>query len=348
MEKVPHVALALAGAMIAYLPHQPVTLATPYPWDVRAAVTLHSLWFYVGKTIVPQGLSPIYELPPRIDPWAPEFLAAAVGVAAITAGALVSWRRWPAGLAVWVSYGITLAPVSGAVFTGWLAADRYGYLACLGFALLFGGGVGVLAEEQARRRLGSWWAWLGRGAMAAGIVGLAVVTGQQLQVWRDTESLWRHAVRVTPQCFICQTNRGLWLLAQGSPGPGLTHLQLARAVRPDLAKAHVNLGLAFTQLGLLRDAIETYEQALGRFPGEAAVPALLGEVLLKAGRARESIPHFRRAIALDPAASIVRLGLIRAHLAAGDMETARREYEALRERDPALADRTASAFQTRP
>lgn len=324
VEKVPYLALSLAGAAIAYYPHRPVTLSAHYPWPARVAVAFHSLWFYLRKTVLPQDLSPIYELPARIDPLAPEFFSATVGAVAISAIALASRRRWPAGLAVWAYYGITLAPVSGAVFTGWLAADRYGYLPGLGFALLFGGGAGVLADARARGRLGPWWAWTGGGVMAASIFGLALLTSQQVQVWRDPDSLWRHAVRVTPECFICQTNRGLWLMAHGSPLSGLKHLQLARAVRPDLERAHVNLGLAFTRLGMRPDAIETYQRALGRFPDAVAVRALLAEALLEAGRARESIHHFRQAIALEPTGAIVRLGLVRAHLALGETDSARR------------------------
>jgi hypothetical protein len=347
LEKVPFVALSLLGAAIAYYPHRPVTLSGEYPWPARVAVTMHSLWFYVRKTVLPQELSPIYELPSAIDPWAPEFLAAAVGVVALTAVALASWRRWPSGLAVWVYYGITLAPVSGVVFTGWLAADRYGYLACLGFALLLGSGAGVVADAWARGRLGPWRAGTGISAMA-GLVGLALLSAQQVRVWRDSESLWRYAVEATPQCFICQTNRGLWLLAHGSPLSGLGHLQRARAVRPDRLEAHVNLGLAFTRLGMLPEAVETYQVALGRFPDTVGVRALLAQALLEAGRPRESIDHFRQAIGREPAAANARLGLVRAHLAVGETDVAGLEYEALRRLDPILAREVAAAFPSRP
>ena len=48
-------------------------------------------------------------------------------------------RRWPAFTAVWLVYAITLAPVLGFFHNGPQAvADRYTYLACLGWALLIG------------------------------------------------------------------------------------------------------------------------------------------------------------------------------------------------------------------
>jgi tetratricopeptide (TPR) repeat protein len=348
LEKVPYAVLALGGAAIAYLPHRPVALSVDYPWSARVVVALHSLWFYPARTAVPAGLSPLYELPSRVDPLAPALLGGVLGALAISALVLGLSRRWPAGLAVWTYHGITVAPVSGLVFTGWLAADRYGYLSGLGFALLLGAGVGLLVDACARGRLRPWLAWAAGGMAGLSLVGLALLSWQQIQVWRGAESLWREAVRATPECFICQTNRGLWLMTHGAPLSGLRHLDRAAALRPDLEVAHLNAAAGLARLGMAREAVEAYQGALARFPGSVAARVLLGEALLAAGRAGEAIPHFREVVTRDPSGPRARLGLVRAHLALGDRDGARREYEALRALSPEAASHVAAELPPGP
>jgi len=63
-------------------------------------MVFYSLWFYLEKTMMPKGLSPLYELPARVDLLDRQFLLPAIGVTAITAAVLALRRRWPAGLAV--------------------------------------------------------------------------------------------------------------------------------------------------------------------------------------------------------------------------------------------------------
>src|SRR5207244_11693693 len=98
-------------------------------------------------------------------------------------GLVLARRPWPAALAVWLVYGLTLAPVSGIVHDGpQLVADRYSYLSCLGLALLVGAGVTAAVSRGAiTRRLRAAGVLAGFGW----IVRLAVLTLEQLPVWRD-------------------------------------------------------------------------------------------------------------------------------------------------------------------
>ncbi|HXD99552.1 MAG TPA: tetratricopeptide repeat protein [Candidatus Acidoferrum sp.] len=67
----------------------------------------------------------MYELPMRVSLLEPPFLTAALPVVGITIALVAVRRRWPAGLAVWLAYALTLAPVSGLVHAG-LALLRAG------------------------------------------------------------------------------------------------------------------------------------------------------------------------------------------------------------------------------
>ena len=77
------------------------------------------------------------------------YLLSAAGTLAITVTVWLLRRRWPAGLAIWAFYLVTLAPVAGVVHTGnHLGADRNTYVPGMGFALA----IGALAMALVRAR----------------------------------------------------------------------------------------------------------------------------------------------------------------------------------------------------
>jgi len=382
LEKVPYLAGGLAAGAIAYLAaaqNGVLTSTAQYSLPARLAMAAYSLAFYPVKTLLPLGLMPIYELPARVDPLEPRFLASIALVAVITVAAVLARRRWPAGLAVWLAYGIMLAPVSGLVHAGHhLAYDRYSYLACLGWALLAGAGVSAAAHRLRGARPVFRHALAGAGALAA--VGLAILTVLQVQVWRDTPTLWRHAVAVDPACAICRDNLGVALYNASHVHAAVPEFEAALALRPDRDRARINLAVALVALGQPQRAAEELAPVVARHPTsvkalnalgvallaqrrpEAAVPPLqraaalaesdphvrthLALALTASGRPGEALDHYRRAIELLPDAGLPRLGLARAQLALGDPRGARAGYEALKAVDAGLASQLALELQS--
>src|SRR5437870_6954361 len=150
-EKVPYGLLALVASGIAAYALRVSTLAPDaYPLWAHVFIGAHGLCFYVWKTLFPLGLSPLYELPARIDPLDPALLGSVVAVVGIGAGVWALRRRWPAGLAACAAYVVLLAPVSGLPRTigPQLVATRYSYLSCLPWAILAGAAL-----------LSRWRAW---------------------------------------------------------------------------------------------------------------------------------------------------------------------------------------------
>jgi len=121
VEKIPFVVLGVAGAAVGYYAQNTNSFITPlerYPMTARPAMVFYSLWFYLEKTIVPRGLSPLYELPVRVACSTGNSSSLPSAVTAITATVVLLRRRWPAGLAAWVYYAIALGPVIGIVHSG--------------------------------------------------------------------------------------------------------------------------------------------------------------------------------------------------------------------------------------
>src|SRR5713226_9608110 len=145
VEKIPFVLLAAAASAIAVMAQLSVHVAASLDHLstlARLAISAYGVSFYLWKMVVPLNLSPLYELPPTVNPWAAPFILSYGLVLAITAIVLAFRRRVPGLPAAWVAYIVVLVPVLGLFQSGpQIAADRYTYLAGLGWALLAGAGL---------------------------------------------------------------------------------------------------------------------------------------------------------------------------------------------------------------
>jgi hypothetical protein len=252
-EKLPYLVLAIFGSIVTaavfgsrgYLS----TLDT-LPLLTRPAIVAHGVGFYLWKTLVPLELSPLYEMPTHLSVLTPRFLAPLVGGLITTAVVFALRARWPAALAAWVAYIVILAPVSGAVHQGaHLVADRNTYLACMPFALLFGGVVFTLTDRGLAGRITRPAARLALSVIVVWLVTLAALTAHQTSIWRDAATLWRHAVARDSDCFRCQHNLGLALVREGHVGSGIVHLERAARLRPGAAAPRGALVIAYLTAG---------------------------------------------------------------------------------------------------
>jgi len=283
-EKLPFFALSLAAGAVALVAQRAAgatsTVAFLGPLE-RLAIACYSLAFYLWKTLVPRHLSPIYELPARVDPLASPYVASALAVFALSALAIALRRRWPALAVAWASYVVTVLPVSGLVQVGpQIAADRYTYLPCLGFAVLAGGAF-VLARRALEAHRAAALA-LGCGAL---VIAFAVLTLKQTQVWRDSETLWTHALSVGPSA-IAHAKLGVVRDEQGRPEEAIAHYRAALRIHPDMPDAYNDWGIALARQGRWLEAIEQYENALKLAPGSVEAHANLPQALQRIQRER--------------------------------------------------------------
>ena len=252
-EKLLYLPMAFLGGFVAistFGKSGGLTSLDKLPVLDRLAAILYSAWFYVWKTALPFGLSPLYEMPPTIDPLSPRFVVALIGTIGITVLAVVVCRRWPAALAVWLVYLCLLAPVSGGMHNGrHLVADRNTYLPCLPWALLFGGAMAAIVQAGVVGAVTRYTFRLASSIAAAWLVALAVLASLQTTAWRDDEALWRHALAADPACFTCHHNLGTALANKGLEAAAIAHFQRAVALRPAEPIPHGALVIAYLITG---------------------------------------------------------------------------------------------------
>ena len=240
LEKIPFVLLSCVFAGLA-LSAQECTgaLIRSVRYDVwtRAAVAGYGTVFYLTKTAMPFDLSCLYEMRVGLNPFGAGYLLSAGIALAITVFLLADRRRRPACLVAWVCYLVLIAPVSGIAQSGpQITADRYTYLSCMPFAVLIGGWMLFRPRRTSRFRLiaGLWVVVMG---------AFVVLTQAQLGVWRNTKSLWFHALRLDPGSAFANDSVGQLMRDRGCRNAALLHYNRALRVRPGFAQAYNNRGI---------------------------------------------------------------------------------------------------------
>jgi len=304
LEKIPFVLLAAAAsalAVIAQLSSRAMVSVAHLTALDRLAVSAYGLSFYLWKTVVPLNLSPLYMLPQTVNPAATPFIASYGGVLAVTAIALALRRRWPGLPAAWLAYVVVLLPVLGIAQNGpQIAADRYTYLAALGWAILAGAGLLSCWRLSTSSTTGAPTTW-GLAGMATGIViALGVLTWNQVQIWHDSGRLWTYALALDPNSPIAHSNLGELLDRQGRPAEAIDHFQQALRTKPDFPLAHNNWGMALKGQGRPAEAIDHFQQALRLKPDFPIAQNNWGTALGQLGEPAAAIDHFQQALRLDP------------------------------------------------
>lgn len=303
LEKVPLAVLAAGCAAMALLSQGhtgAIQSAEAFPPPMRAANALWATLAYVWKAFRASNLAIFYPHPLGSLSALRAALAAAV-LAAACAGALAARRRARYVPAGWGWYLVWLVPALGLVQVGSQAmADRYAYVPLIGiFAVMVFG-----IEEVARRR-----AWGRRAAAVGGVVVLAAAfaaTRHHLAVWKDSETLFRAALRVTEDNYVAHANLGHALVARGAVAEAIPHFERAAEIAPRYSVSHVNLGSALVLSGSLEGGIAEYREALRLDPGDVEVRYHLGRALFRAGKGDEAVAELEAAAEKVPGRADVR------------------------------------------
>lgn len=329
-EKLPFLGFGLAAAVIAgSAQYQTGAMLSLEQHGIipRIGQAFFGLAFYLWKTVVPLNLSPLYEIPRTIQLWDGPFLLSEVVVIVISAALVLVSRWWPAGLAVWMGYATILAPTLGIAQTGpQFVADRYSYLSCLGWAILAGAGLYRCWRGWWNHRVERWIFTALVGLAAVVIAGLGFLTWRQTQVWRNTESLWRYALDVTPESSIAHYNLAFHLKAQDKLNEAVEHYRHAVRINPGYVEAHTNLANALSGRGQLDDALGHYREALRLSPGSVEAYNNLGIALVKKGNVEEAIERYHAALKIAPAHPKAHYNLGNALARQGKLDEAIEEY----------------------
>jgi len=363
VEKLPLIALAAASSVVTIVAQHSagaVRDTSAIGLGDRLANAVVAYWTYLAKAIWPTNLAAFY---PYSDASLAVVLLGAAGLLAISAAAALWRRRAPYLFVGWFWYLGTLVPVIGIVQVGNQAmADRYTYVPLVGIFIAAVWGVGELTKHWRLARV------VLPAVAAVVIVAFVTLTRAQAATWRDSETLWRHALAVTDNNYFAHGGLGAAMLSRGDDAGAESEFRAALRIRPNLAdvqndlgsllagrgrvdealqhfrqaveldsrfaEAHHNLGMALWQRGRPADAIAEFTASLRINPDLPRTHNDLGRVLATSGRVADAIPHFLEAVRLAPDAIEMRYNAALALSSAGRMDEARQQLNAALSIDP--------------
>jgi protein O-mannosyl-transferase len=279
-------------------------------------------WFYLARILFPRHPMFVY---PRWSLSSGDLAAYLPGALILGVWFLFWWYRqgWARPFFfAWSCFLVMLFPVLGffnIYFQKYsFVSDHWLYPAMISIIALAVGGPAALAQAAARRAAQSAAqppprkhhaktttanrqgnavinSLRGRLSTAIGVIAtvavvgvLAPLTWAQCRIYRDEETLWRATLKLNPACWLAHHNLASLLVGQAKE-------ELSAGSAPAGYPA-LNPSL----VGKLNEALSHELQTVARKPDHATAEYGAGHILCLLNRTEEAVPHFRRAIQLQP------------------------------------------------
>jgi Flp pilus assembly protein TadD len=297
LEKLPHFALAFALSLVTLWVQreaQAMSSLEALPLDMRVKNALYSYVLYPMKAFWPVNLAAYYPHPKESLTWIAAGLAAAVLVA-VTLTVILLRKRSPFLPVGWFWYLGSLVPVIGIIQVGRQGlADRYMYFPIIGLTIMVAWGLTQLASTRAIPK------WTLRCLGTAAAVAMAWCTWVQAGYWRDTETLFRHALAVTEDNEVAERGLAKTLIVEERYAEALPHLLRAIELDPLYAENHYHLGIIHQSIGPPDVAITHFRRAIELDPKYSQAYNNLGVTLMGIGRYHKAEQVIAKAVETDP------------------------------------------------
>ena len=357
LEKVPFLILTIASCFATYFAqHKGEAVVTVAAVPLAERLTNAALAYvrYMGKMVWPDHLAVFY---PFVRDW-PAWQVAAALILLLAMTLVAYWARhkhryFTVG---WLWYVGTLVPVIGLVQVGAQSmADRYTYVPLIGLFIIVAWGAVNLSSQWPRKPIVL--------AFSGGaVIGVCLLlTLAQIRFWRDSVTLFEHALAVTPESATGHLQLGYGLLAKGRTDEALKHFQAALQrvpwdyfvhcqvgnilssqgkldeamtnyqkgleLKPENSELNNNLGVIWEKKGNLPEAIRCYSAALQYKPDDLKAHLNLGNALLAQGKNDEALRHYAESVELFPKSAPARWSMGEALMAQGKLQDASTHFQ---------------------
>ena len=325
-EKLPLFILVAMSAVITFLAqsHEGAVRTLAHdPIARRLSIALVAYAKYLLLTFWPNDLAVYYPFA-GIPAW--QIFSAALLLIGISMFCFLQRKSAPYLIVGWLWFLGTLVPVIGLVQVGGqIMADRYFYIPSIGLFIALVFGLANIARD-----------WRVAPAFSAGIAGvillvLATLTNAQIQRWRNSFTLFEHALAVTPPNLRIEHNLGVALGASDRYDEAAAHFAKALQIDPHFYDGLVAMGVTRAHQGQMREAIDYFQAAIRSQPDAPKARVQLAHALWNEKRDEEALEEMRRASQLAPKDADIRADLGLALALAGRIpEAVEQLHETLR------------------
>jgi tetratricopeptide (TPR) repeat protein len=310
IEKLPLLLLSAASAVITVIAQRArgaVQTVADFSYIARFENAALSYGKYILKAFWPAHFAVYYPSP--FDPTFVQgpgrevvIVSALSGVLILTIGFL-AWKqrsRRPYLLAGWAWFFVALIPVIGIVQVGRQAmADRYAYVPMIGLFFAAVWGFGEIAGRVGMRDVPQ------RVVAVVALGTFLFLTWREVEHWSSSYELWTHALEVTTNNYLGESELGNVLVLDHRYEEALPHYQRAAALDAQDADSRVNIGTIDEVAGRFPEAAENYRQAIRILSAQPATTVQadtffaanfsLGNTYVEMGEYGKAAESYRRA-----------------------------------------------------
>jgi protein O-mannosyl-transferase len=296
LEKIPLFALTAVSSIVTYVAQQKggaVVSVEAFSLSDRIANALVSYVIYIGKMIWPNDLAIFYPHTAQL----PTYQVAGAVVFLIAVTSIVIWtaKRIPYLMVGWLWYVGTLVPVIGILQVGAQArADRYTYVPLIGLFIIAAWGIPELLRKWCYRKVALC------AFSAIVLLCFFMVTWTQVGYWRNSVTLFDHALKVTDRNTRAYINLAAAYNDIGNYRKTIEACDNAIRLDTRFEKAYYDRGLAYSRLGNHRQAIVDYDRAIELNPKYTKAYNNRGIAHDILGNHKQAIDDFDKALGLNP------------------------------------------------
>jgi Flp pilus assembly protein TadD len=264
-----------------------------FPLSDRLANAFVSFVVYIRKMMWPSDLAIFYPHAGLLPSW--QVIGAVLLLLSLTIAVIRAAREIPYLAVGWLWYVGTLIPVIGIVQVGAQArADRYTYVPLIGLFMIAAWGIPELLKK---------WRYRKEVLFASSAIILLccfTVTWAQVGYWRNSVTLFDHALKVTDRNTRAYINLAAAYNDLGNYRKTIEACDEAIRLDARFEKAYYDRGLAYSRLGNYRQAIDDYDRAIELNPKYTKAYNNRGIANDILGNHKQAIDDLDRAIGLNP------------------------------------------------
>lgn len=286
-------------------------------------------WKYVQWMVIPIHLSVERSTSIPANSGSPGAIVAWLAFLSLIFAGWVLRKRMPivaGGLAASI---FLLLPFCGFVYIYQGMAERFAYLASIGF---------ILSITAFSLGYNSRW----RPALASCILLWAVWGGWRARMraldWTDPIALFESSLEATPRSSVLYANLGYLYRQRGELAKAVVAYNHAIELQPRDEEAFVGLGVTYSGLGRLKEAVESYRRAIALRDDDNKAILDLAVALGELGDSKGAEEEFRKAMTLSPRDESIYLDLGGLLFQSGRVDEAIKCYQKAIELAPADID----------
>lgn len=258
-EKLPFFILSIASGMITIWA-QYKTSVTHLSLPSRVLNAIIAYVTYLIKIFLPFDLAVFYPFVDSFPPW--QLWGSILTLIGITFFVVYFLKKMPFLFVGWCWYLGALVPVSGMISVNAPMADHFTYLPSIGIAIMFSWSLSSWFPHDVIRK---------KILFPAGIIVLTllmVLTWQQCGYWKNSLTLFNHALQVTKNNDLAHNNLAGALIAAGRNQEAIDHYSQAINIKPHSDVLYYNRGVAYVKIRQYQLALDDYSKAIRLKPDE--------------------------------------------------------------------------------